>query len=86
MLDMNNGIISSTTTASYGIGTMQYPYIQQYYYQTYPNYVTWTGVYPVNNSFEKAFKVASMLITEGIVEEMKLKKFIELVNKIEKEF
>ena len=55
-----------------------YPYYQPYYV-SYPVYIT------DKDKFEKAFRVAKLLLKEKLLKSRKLKDFIGLVEKIAKE-
>ena len=55
------------------------PYIERYYPVYYPIY------HNEPNRTEGAFKIVSKLMEKGLVKNVTLKKFIELVNEIAKE-
>jgi hypothetical protein len=82
---LSRGWTNTSSTLEFNTGNcfdwyreVWYPYYQPYYV-SYPVYIT------EKDKFEKAFKIAKLLLKENLLVSRKLKDFIGLVEKIAKE-
>lgn len=71
----NNGLTISDNV-NY-TDTLHYPYYWDIFY--YPIYYP---QYPLKSNVEQAFKIVSKLMERGIIGDIKVKEFTELVNEI----
>lgn len=78
-LSLNSRVTASTLKGWSDSGTSRMSMFQAYY--PYNNFTLTT----TRNSFEQAFKVVSMLIEQGYLKNVTLRRFIAIVKEVEDE-